>query len=77
MLEDAKHQNSSPIFSSYITAPVFYLPEVSSGLEAACTPRPAQPSHTSEYGKHHLGDSQLMRFYCNLQFAGLVPWFKL
>ena len=46
---------SSPIFNSCITAPVFYLPEVSSGLEAACTPRPAQPCNAGKYSKHQLG----------------------
>lgn len=76
MPEDAKCQNTSPTFGSCTTAPIFHLPEVGSGLEAAGTPRPAQPSHTGEYGKQRLGGSQRIKFNCNPRFAGLVPRFE-
>lgn len=73
--EDAKLQTSAPSFGSRVTAPILHLPEVS-GPEAACTPRPAQPSRASEHGKHQLGGSQRMSFYRNQQLAGLALCFQ-
>lgn len=73
--EDAKLQTSAPSFGSRVTVPILHLPEVS-GPEAACTPRPAQPSRASEHGKHQLGGSQRMSFYRNQQLAGLALCFQ-